>query len=136
LPRKGFMITAMGPYDRTSKMLGTVYAASKMLGTVYAASSPVAVTGQGGATIGSQFISDTLTVTRAGRSRLTGLGNRVPLADVFSDLRNEEVLAPLPGNQLGHSRRARSLAGASSDRSHRAAPVDFAMPGAKEVVAK
>jgi hypothetical protein len=51
---------------------------SKMLGTVYAASSPVAVTGQGGATIGSQFISDTLTVTGAGPFTVDWAGQPSP----------------------------------------------------------
>jgi hypothetical protein len=39
---------------------------SQMIGAVYAPSSPVQVTGAGGAIVGSEFISDTLTVTGAG----------------------------------------------------------------------
>jgi hypothetical protein len=52
---------------------------SNMIGTVYAASSPVDVTGQGGATIGSQFISDTLTVTGAGPFTVDWAGQPGPL---------------------------------------------------------
>jgi Flp pilus assembly protein TadG len=51
---------------------------SQMIGTVYASSSPVAVTGAGGATIGSQFISDTLTVTGAGPFTVDWAGHPAP----------------------------------------------------------
>jgi hypothetical protein len=53
--------------------------ASRMLGTVYAPSSSVKLTGQGGATIGSQFISDTLTVTGNGDFTVDWAGQPAPL---------------------------------------------------------
>jgi hypothetical protein len=48
---------------------------SQMIGAVYAPSSPVAVTGAGGAIVGSEFISDTLTVTGAGPFSVDWAGN-------------------------------------------------------------
>jgi hypothetical protein len=51
---------------------------SKMLGTVYAPSSPVAITGAGGATVGSEYISDTLAVTGAGPFNIDFAGTPKP----------------------------------------------------------
>jgi hypothetical protein len=49
-----------------------------LIGAVYAKGSPVAVTGGGGATIGSLFVSDTLTVTGAGDFNVDWNGNPRP----------------------------------------------------------
>jgi hypothetical protein len=49
-----------------------------MIGAVYAKSSPVVVTGGGGATIGSMFVSDTLTVTGSGSFNVSWNGKPPP----------------------------------------------------------
>jgi hypothetical protein len=51
-----------------------------MIGTVYAPSSPVQVTGSGGATLGSEFVSDTLTVTGSGPFNIDWGGSAPPQA--------------------------------------------------------
>jgi Flp pilus assembly protein TadG len=49
-----------------------------LIGAVYAKSSPVDVTGGGGATIGSMFVSDTLTVTGSGSFKVDWNGHPKP----------------------------------------------------------
>jgi hypothetical protein len=49
-----------------------------LIGAVYAKTSPVDVTGAGGATIGSMFVSDTLTVTGAGPFKVDWNGTPKP----------------------------------------------------------
>ncbi len=56
----------------------TGQASCNMIGTVYAPSSPVQVSGWGDATIGSMFISDTLTVTGSGSFTVDWKGRPAP----------------------------------------------------------